>query len=71
MPADSEVVSAMDADAEGRKLADVVRRAFEQSVRPDLHFALEEPLRGKDWNDQLRAKPQLALPLRAKEPSVA
>jgi hypothetical protein len=71
MPADSEIVSAMDADAEGCKLAEIVRRAVELSGRSDLRFILQEPFGFKDYNDQLRANPKPSLPYRHKEPSVA
>lgn len=62
MPANSEIVSAMDADEEGGKLAGVVRRAFEVVARDDLRFSLHEPFGHKDWNDQLRVKPQNSFP---------
>jgi len=71
MPADSEIVSAMDADADGRRLTDVVREAFELAVRQDLRFTVEEPLGFKDWNDQLRERPNPLLPYRPEVPSVA
>ena len=72
MPVSSEIVSAMDADADGRKLAEVVRRAVELSGRHDLRFTMQEPVGAKDWNDQLRAKPHPLLPLpRPEVPSVA
>jgi len=68
MPAGSEIVAAMDADEDGRKLAEVVRRAFELSGRGDLRFTVEEPEGAKDWNDLLRARPLTLLPhLHAKE----
>jgi Toprim-like/Protein of unknown function (DUF3991) len=62
MPAHSEIVAAMDADAEGNKLAQVVRQAVELSGRDDLRFVFHEPFGFKDWNDQLRAKNPLSLP---------
>ena len=71
MPASSEVVAAMDADNEGAKLAEIVRRAVELSGRSDLQFTLQEPFGHKDWNDQLRAKPQKPLSHRNEEPSIA
>jgi len=71
MPVGSEIVSAMDADAEGGKLADVVRRAVELSGRDDLRFTLQEPFGFKDFNDQLRAKPKPSFPYCPAEPSVA
>jgi hypothetical protein len=72
MPVDGEVIAAMDADAEGRKLAEVVREAVGMTGRHDLRFAVHEPIGHKDWNDQLRARPLPLLPYRPPEvPSVA
>jgi hypothetical protein len=71
MPVSSEIVSAMDADADGGKLAEIVRRAVELSGRHDLRFIVQEPFGHKDWNDQLRAKPHPLLPYRPEVPSVA
>ena len=71
MPHGSEIISAMDADADGSKLADVVRNAVALSGRLDLRFAVQEPSGHKDWNDQLRAKPHPLLPFRPEVPSVA
>jgi len=71
MPVDSEIVSAMDADAEGAKLAEIIRRAVELSGRHDLRFTLQEPFGHKDWNDALRAKPQPLFSSRPEVPSVA
>jgi hypothetical protein len=62
MPVGSEIISAMDADEDGAKLAIVVRRAFELSGRHDLRFSVQEPSGAKDWNDLLRAKPRALLP---------
>jgi hypothetical protein len=71
MPLGAEVLAAMDADADGRKLADVVRRAADLSGRADLRFRVDEPSSVKDWNDQLRARPKQLLSCRREEPSVA
>jgi hypothetical protein len=71
MPLSSEIVAAMDADADGRKLTEIVSRAVELSGRLDLKFAVQEPEGHKDWNDQLRAKPHPLLPYRPQVPSVA
>ena len=71
MPVDSEIVSAMDSDADGAALADVVRKAVALTGRLDLKFIMQEPFGFKDWNDQLRAKPQPHLPYRPEVPSVA
>jgi hypothetical protein len=73
MPADSEIVAAMDADADGAKLAGVVRQAVELTGRSDLRFVVHESIGCKDWNDELRAKQQtFSFPTaRPKEPSVA
>jgi hypothetical protein len=67
MPRDSEIVSAMDNDADGAKLSEIVRRAVELTGRGDLRFVLHEPLGFKDWNDRLRAKPEPSLPYSFKE----
>jgi hypothetical protein len=56
MPAGSEIVSAMDADGDGAKLAAVVCQSFELSGRDDLRLTVQEPFGFKDWNDQLRGK---------------
>jgi len=71
MPLDSEIVSAMDADEDGAKLSEVVRKAVALTGRLDLRFTMQEPFGFKDWNDQLRAKPQPYLPYRPEVPSVA
>jgi hypothetical protein len=63
MPASSEIVSAMDADDDGRKLTGVVRQAFEFSGRGDLRFEEQEPFGFKDWNDQLRGKQRDFFPI--------
>jgi hypothetical protein len=67
MARDSEIVSAMDNDAEGAKLSEVVRRAVVLTGRADLRFTVHEPFGFKDWNDQLRAKPLPQLPFALKE----
>jgi hypothetical protein len=54
MPVDSEIVSAMDADKDGAKLAQIVRQAVTLTGRLDLRFSLQEPFGFKDWNDQLK-----------------
>jgi hypothetical protein len=43
MPASSQIIATMDADCEGAKLAEIVRRAVELSGRSDLCFTLQEP----------------------------
>jgi hypothetical protein len=71
MPPDSTIVAAMDADAQGAKLADIVRHAVEFSGRDDLSFVIQEPPAGfKDFNDVLRGQPKPPLPYRAVEPSI-
>jgi hypothetical protein len=71
MPASSTIIAAMDADAAGRDLAGVVRRAVELIGRDDLRFQIHEPRGFKDYNDQLRHRPKPPLPHRPQEPSVA
>ena len=61
----------MDNDADGAKLAEVVRKAVALTGRLDLKFSMQEPFGVKDWNDQLRQKPQPLLPYRPDVPSVA
>jgi len=63
MPANSEIVAAMDADDDGRKLAGVVRQAFKFSGRSDLRFEEQEPFVFKDWNDQLLGKQRDFFPI--------
>jgi hypothetical protein len=71
MPAKSKIVAAMDADADGGKLAEAVRDAVHLSGRDDLTFVFQEPVGFKDWNDQLRTRPHPLLPYRQEVPSVA
>jgi hypothetical protein len=56
MPADAEIVAAMDADQAGRDLAEIVGRAVALSGRADICFRIQEPNGAKDWNDLLRAR---------------
>lgn len=56
MPLGSEIVAAMDADADGAKLAEIVRQAVSLTGRYDLTFKMQEPFGFKDWNDQLRKR---------------
>lgn len=67
VPHGSEIVAAMDADEDGRKLAEVVRQAVDLTDRADLRFSVQEPQGAKDWNDVLRAKPLPFLPYGPKE----
>jgi hypothetical protein len=71
MPVDSEIVSAMDADKDGAKLTEIVRKAVTLTGRLDLKFTVQEPFGFKDWNDQLRSKPQSLLSYRPEVPFVA
>jgi len=71
LPVGGEVVAAMDNDADGKKLAEVVQHAVELTGRADLSFRTHLPDTAKDWNDVLRAKPQPFLPYRPQTPSVA
>jgi hypothetical protein len=63
MAGGSEIVAAMDADKAGRELAEVVRKAVGLSGRVDLRFRIDEPEGVKDWNDLLRARPQISATL--------
>lgn len=70
MPQSATIIAAMDADEDGRKLAEIIRRAFGLTGRGDLHFLIDEPVGHKDWNDQLRAKPQAVISCRPEVPSI-
>jgi hypothetical protein len=65
MPASSEVVAAMNADPDGRALAEVVRFAFDQAALPFTSFTIQEPADHNDWNDQLRAGGESGTPFPA------
>jgi hypothetical protein len=67
MPKASQIVAAMDADAEGRKLAEIVRQAVTLCGRSDLRFSVDEPVDFKDWNDVLRGRSIASLPYRPLE----
>lgn len=56
MPENGTVVAAMNADAPGRELADIVRDAVRLTGRSDLRYEMQEPQGFKDWNDQLRGQ---------------
>jgi hypothetical protein len=71
MPAKSKIVSAMDADADGARLAETVHEAMKLTGRDDLSYLFQEPFGYKDWNDQLRKRPKHAPATRSEEPSVA
>jgi Toprim-like/Protein of unknown function (DUF3991) len=71
MPVGSEVVAAMDNDAAGVELAVVVKKAVGLTGRLDLKFSVHEPFGFKDWNDQLRKRPQSLSSYRPEVPSVA
>jgi len=58
MPTSSTVVAAMDADAAGREMAEVVREAVKLAGRADLRFEIREPQNAKDWNEVLTRSTQ-------------
>ena len=64
LPSGSEVVAAMDNDADGATLAGVVAQAVQLSGRDDLRFVVHQPVGVKDWNDALREnQPALPFPI--------
>jgi hypothetical protein len=71
LPLGAVVVGAMDNDAEGLKLAELVRESVRASGRENLCFVAHAPLDLKDWNDQLRATRKNSLPYCLAEPSIA
>ena len=57
MPQGSEIVAAMDADADGDSLDVVIEETLNLTRRSDLTFRIHRPVGFKDWNDQLRGRP--------------
>ena len=62
MPEASEIIAAMDADTNGRALAEVVRLAVLETGRPDLRFISFLPDGFKDWNDAVRKRSPHSFP---------
>ena len=57
MPDGSTIVMALDNDEGGDKLAIAIREIFDELARPDLQLVDARPRhRGRDWNDELRAR---------------
>lgn len=56
MPEASQIIAAMDADEDGRKLAEIVRMSVVETGRPDLRFSPSLPEGFKDWNDAVRQR---------------
>jgi hypothetical protein len=56
MSSSTTIVAAMDADAAGRELAEIVREAVKLTGRADLRFESIEPEEVKDFNDALRRR---------------
>lgn len=55
MPEGAEVIAAMNNDDDGRRLAEVVHRAFLETGRGDLVFRIHEPsVEDNDWNEVLK-----------------
>jgi len=71
MPLSSEIIAAMDADADGASWLRLSGGPWNCRAVFDLKFIVQEPVGHKDWNDQLRAKPHPLLPYRPQMPSVA
>lgn len=71
MPTGSLVIAAMDADQDGRKLAEIVRGAVELAGRRDLQFVVHEPMGCKDFNDELRRRTSMQTGANLRSPSVA
>lgn len=70
MPEGSDVIAAMDADDEGRKLAEIVHQAVFETGRSDLRFSLRLAEGMKDWNDVLRSMPNTSFPTAPLQPEV-
>ena len=57
LPAGAEVIAAMDSDAGGVQLANLIEDAVKAGNRPDLSYRAHFPaLPVKDWNDALRSR---------------
>lgn len=52
------VIAAMDSDASGSELCEVIASALRDSGRTDLVFVEHVPENMKDWNDVLRGQPR-------------
>jgi hypothetical protein len=64
LPGGSEVVAAMDNDADGVQLSAMIEAAVTESRREDVIFIAHSPsLPAKDWNDVLRLRPSTFLPV--------
>ena len=71
MPAGSGIISAMDCDAAGRDLSELIGQAVEQSARPDLSFRVHSPTKeGDDWNQVLKVRDKPSFPTARLRPSV-
>jgi hypothetical protein len=71
MPAGSGIISAMDCDAAGRDLSELIGHAVEQSARPDLSFRVHSPTKeGDDWNQVLKVRDKPSFPTARSRPSV-
>lgn len=71
MPSGSEIVSAMDNDAAGRELSEVIRHAVAHSGRADVTFRVHLPEKeGADWNDILNPRKAPSFPAARKVPGV-
>jgi len=68
MPAASQIVAAMNADDDGRQLADIVCTASEKAGVPGTRVIVQEPIAHNDWNDQRRANRLADLPTAAAGP---
>ncbi|HUA82811.1 MAG TPA: DUF3991 domain-containing protein [Bryobacteraceae bacterium] len=67
LPESSTVVAAMDADAAGRELAELVLEAARKADRPDVRFETHVPASFKDWNEQLCAAKRASARLHSPE----
>lgn len=62
----TEIIAAMDADSQGRKLAAMIEKAYKATGRHDLFFRVYlPPQEGADWNDLLRNRqtPIISFPI--------
>lgn len=74
MPGPSIVIAAVDTDAAGAEIAEVIETAVRLTGRADLRFKRHSPEDGKqkDWNEVLKeSRPDVSLPARREGPTLS
>jgi len=71
MAVNGKIVAATDADATGGRLAEKIREAVGLTGRDDLTYVLHQPDGFKDWNEQLKKRPNRRVSAQAHVASIA